>query len=288
MQATQCQLSAVFGLYSDPENAISRLLEVADRPAAVVAELEGVINRLWVVTDEPVIRQVVEQMASRPVFIADGHHRYGTALNYRDGLLAAGDLPMDHPARFILIGLCAMEDPGAVILPTHRVLSGFGETPVRLVMEALREGVDIRAAAVKAGDPEELVPKNGTDDVCIFQAEVGQYYLGRFTQRTVLRTLAPERSPAWCELDLAYLHRYLIQELISEGLMGGAEPVIQYFKSAGQAIRAARDTGGIAMLTRPCTMADLRAVSEAGDLMPQKSTYFYPKLATGLVINALT
>jgi len=183
MQATKCQLSAVFGLYSDPQNAISKLLEVAGRPADVEAELEGVVNRLWGGTDETVIRKVAEQMVSRPVFIADGHHRYGTALNYRDGLLAAGDLPMDHPARFILIGLCAMEDPGAVILPTHRVLSGFGETPVRLVMEALGKGVDIRAAAVKPGDAEELVPTDGCVDVGIFQAEAGEYYVGRFTQR---------------------------------------------------------------------------------------------------------
>jgi len=287
MQATKCQLSAVFGLYSDPGNAISGLLDVTSRPADVEAELEAVANRLWLVQDEATIRKVAAAMASRPVFIADGHHRYGTALNYRDALLADHDLPMDHPARFILVGLCAMEDPGAVILPTHRVLSAFGETPTRMVLDALREGIDLHPASGTLGDPDGLLPFDAPDDVCLFLADGEKVFRGRFTQRGKLPALAPKQSPAWCQLDLAYLHRYLIEELISNGLMGGAQPLIQYFKSAGQAIQAARDCGGIAVLTKPCTMAQLRAVSEAGDLMPQKSTYFYPKLATGLVINPL-
>ena len=278
----------MFGKYSDQGHAISRLLEVSGRAAEVEAELEGVVNRLWVVTEESVIRRVADEMATRPVYIADGHHRYGTALKYRDGLLAAGDLPMDDPARFVLIGLCAMEDDGAVILPTHRVLSGFGETPVRVVMEAMRAGIDLRAASFNPGDPEQLVPADGPEEVCVYEADAGQFFMGRFTRRGVLRELEPRHSAAWCGLDLAYLHRYVIRELIGEGLMGGAEPTIHYFKSAGEALQAARDTGGIAVLTRPCTMADLRGVSESGDLMPQKSTYFYPKLATGLVINPLS
>ena len=81
----------------------------------MTAELDGIVNRMWVVQDEATVQAVAARLADRPVFIADGHHRYGTALNYRDELPADGDLPMDHPARFILVGLCAMEDPGAVI-----------------------------------------------------------------------------------------------------------------------------------------------------------------------------
>lgn len=287
IQATKCQLSAVFGLFSDSPSAISGLLDVTGRPADLEAELEGVANRLWLVQDPATIRKVAAAMADRPVFIADGHHRYGTALNYRDALLADHALPMDHPARFILVGLCAMEDPGAVILPTHRVLSAFGETPARLVLEALREGVQMQPASGTPIDPDGLLPFDAPDDVGVFLADGQKLFRGRFTQRDRLPALAPKQSRAWCQLDLAYLHRYLIEELISNGLMGGAQPLIQYFKSAGQAIQAARDCGGIALLTKPCTMAQLRAVSEAGDLMPQKSTYFYPKLATGLVINPL-
>ncbi len=287
MEATRCQLSAVFGLYSDPDHAISRLLDVGPRPADLEGELEGVRNRLWLVQDETIIRTLADLMARRPVYIADGHHRYDTALNYRNVLLSGGDLPMDHPARFILIGLCAMEDPGAVILPTHRVLSGFGRATTGQVLAALRQGINLRTATDTPNEPERLLPFDSPDDVCLFVADGEQTFLGCFTHRNCLSTLAPDQNPAWCGLDLAYLHRYLIEELIGKGAMGGDQPTVQYYKSAEQAVRAARETDGIAFLTKPCTMAQLRAVSEAGGLMPQKSTFFYPKLATGFVINPL-
>ncbi len=287
MEATRCQMSAVFGLYSDPNNAVSRLLDVGKREADVEAKLEGVTNRLWLVRDEGIARDVADQMTRRPVFIADGHHRYGTALNYRDALLSRGDLPMNHPARFILIGLCAMEDPGAVILPTHRVLSGFGGATAERVVKTLREGIDLWPSSANVKEPEELLPFDAPEDVCIYVAENGEALVGRFTHREQLAKLEPKQSPAWCGLDLAYLHRYLIDELLSKGMMNGNQPMVQYFKSAAQAVQAARQINGIAVITKPCTMSQLRAVSEAGDLMPQKSTYFYPKLATGLVVNPL-
>ena len=120
-------------------------------------------------------------------------------------------------------------------------------------------------------------------DLILFdgQAEIGV----RFTNRKVLEALAPQRSPAWRKLDLAYLHRYLIDELTVA--RHRLSPKIDSIKSKGHARKLAHD-GGIACLTQPIPMSALRAVSEAGDLMPQKSTYFYPKLATGLVVNPLT
>jgi len=287
MTATRCQLSAVFGLYSDPDSAVSDLLNVSSKPTDITAELDGIVNRLWVVTDEAVIQAVAKQLATRPVFIADGHHRYGTALNYRDQLLADGDLPMDHPARFILIGLCAMEDPGAVILPTHRTISAFGEMTPDLVLDSLRDGVDLREVTCDLSDPENLLPADSPDDLCVYVADGDKTYAGKYSQRAKLAELAPDQSPAWRELDVAYIHRYLIDELVTKEILGGAAPTIQYLKQAAKALETARECNGIALICKACSMAQLRAVSEAGDLMPQKSTYFYPKLATGLVISPL-
>jgi len=287
MQATRCQLSAVFGLFSDPDGNVGRVLAVESRPPDVTAELDGVTNRMWVVTDEAAIQAVADLLADKPIYIADGHHRYGTAINYLDSLPDAADLPPDHPARFILIGLCAMEDPGAVILPTHRVLSGFGEMPPSEVLASLRQGLDLVKADHHNLAPDHLLPAGSPHDLAVYVASVDQFYLGRFTRRNTLASLAPDQSPAWRQLDLAYLHSYLIDELITRQVLGGAEPVIQYLKAADQAITAARQCNGLALICKPCTMAQLKAVSDAGDLMPQKSTYFYPKLATGLVINPL-
>ena len=102
------------------------------------------------------------------------------------------------------------------------------------------------------------------------------------------RSLRFDRSPAWRALDLAYLHRYLIEELITKNALGGTAPTVHCVKSVRGAIELARKENGIALICKPCAMAELRAVSEAGDLMPQKSTFFYPKLATGLTINPLS
>jgi uncharacterized protein (DUF1015 family) len=287
MQATRCQLSAVFGLYSDPTNKISGLLDPGGRAADVTATFGGVENRMWVVSDPVVVETVRREMAGRSVYIADGHHRYGTALNYRDQLAAAGTLPMDHPARFVLVGFCAMEDPGALILPTHRVLSGFGPAGPQQVLAALRKGVKLEPISADLDRPEQILPADSVHDLAVFIAAENRVEAGTFTNRRVLDQLAPEQSPAWRELDLGYIHRYLIDELVTKDTLGGQAPKINYVKLAADTIRIARETNGIALLTKPCTMEQLRAVSHANDLMPQKSTFFYPKLATGLVINPL-
>ncbi len=287
MQATRCQLSAVFGLYSDPANAISRLLEPGSREPDVTATMAGIENRMWVVQDAAVIQAVQREMAGRAVYIADGHHRYGTALNYRDQLNAAGELPKDHPARFVLVGFCAMEDPGALILPTHRVLSGFGSVPPAQVLAALRTGVGLKPLAADLSRPDDILPTSSPHDLAVYIAAENRVEAGAFADRAILDRLAPEQSAPWRQLDLAYIHRYLIDELVAKQALGGTVPKIAYVKLAADTLRIARETNGIALLTKPCTMEQLRAVSHANDLMPQKSTFFYPKLATGLVINPL-
>jgi uncharacterized protein (DUF1015 family) len=104
----------------------------------------------------------------------------------------------------------------------------------------------------------------------------------------ILDSLEPDRSPAWRRLGLAFLHAYLLDRVVSPKLCGGKEPAIQYIKTAADAVRAASDGQGTVFLLQPTTMEELRGVCGAGDLMPQKSTYFFPKLASGLVINPLS
>jgi uncharacterized protein (DUF1015 family) len=287
MQATRCQLSAVFGLYSDPAGVVDRLLDMGSRPPDVAAEMEGVTNRLWVVTDDAQVAAVLKPMAGQPVYIADGHHRYGTARLYLDELIATNpDLPRDHPARFVLMGFCAMEDAGCIILPTHRVLTGFDSDAEQKVWTGLLKGLET-PQDVSGTDPDEVLPPDSAEDIALYRAADDNLYTARFSQRPVLEGLAADRSPAWRGLDLAYLHRYLVDELVTSEALRGAPPTIHYVKSARDAVQEARTNQGIALLCKPCTMAELRAVSEAGDLMPQKSTYFYPKLPTGLVLNPL-
>lgn len=284
MQASRCQLSAVFGLYSDPTQAVSGLLAVENKRPDVTATMDGVLNKLWVVRDAATIDALAKKMAKLPVYIADGHHRYGTALIYRNQLIEKGGLPEDHPARFVLVGFCAMEDPGAVILPTHRVISGFTAEQSNKIMDALAAGVAMKPADAKS-QPGQWLPASA--DIAIYAATGNRLAVGTFTKRSVLDTLAADRTPPYRKLDLAYLHDYLFNELITKQVLGGTAPTVQYTHAAEEAAQLARETQGMAFITKPCSMGDLKAVGDAGDLMPQKSTFFYPKLATGLVVNPL-
>ncbi len=278
-RATQCNLSPIFGLYPDPDNAIAGLLSVADRKPTAKGTLDDVDNLIWAVDDESLIRRVADALADRAVFIADGHHRYGTAMMYRDEVMTASDntLSEDHPARYTLVVLCAMEDGGLQILPTHRLLKGIdAEAAIHALSEAGH--VELTAISPESAEPVE----HGT-----FRLIAGdRAWLLRVDGPGVLERLEPDRSEAWRGLDLAALHRYLIDEVIVPAL-GGA-PEMRYIKDAvdGRAQAAASDT--LLVETAATSLEDLSAVCRAGELMPQKSTYFYPKLATGLVINPLT
>jgi len=290
-QATGCHVSPVFGLYTDREGAVAAALDPGSREPDVAGSLDGVENLLWRQTDRDVIERVQRLLADKHVYIADGHHRYETALMYRDLLLdEQADLPDDHPARFVLVVLCGMEDPGLVILPTHRVL-------VRVP-----EKLDIRAALEQAGGPVRVVPagsdRSGEQASCEPEAASGDHrfvvYDGRLDVAfavhvradDVMARLEPQRSAAWRSLNVAVLHRYVLEELLQPAL-GGDAPTIRYITDARAARQVARTEGGVVFELAPIRMDELRAVCEAGDLMPQKSTYFYPKLATGLVIHPL-
>lgn len=286
-KAVRANLSPIFGLYEDGDNVLAKTLEPATRSTPLcTGSLDGVESRIWALTDPASIETVCNLMKSKPVYIADGHHRYGTSLLYRDSLQTQGPLPEDHPANFVLCVLCAMEDPGLLILPTHRVLPGVGG-----VIAALRADPELRLAPLSVGSPEEAVKAlaaHGPQAVGLWETGSDVYTVVTPARPDILDAIATEHSTAWRRLGLAFLHAYLLDRVVTPRCCGGAAPEVQYIKSAAPAIQAARETRGCAFLLQPTTMQELRSVCQAGDLMPQKSTYFYPKLASGLVINPLT
>lgn len=286
-KATKANLSPIFGLYQDVRNEVSGRLEGAlpGEPLAT-GRLDEVENRLWAVTDAAVIEAVAELMRSKPIYIADGHHRYGTGLLYRDWLAGQrGPLPEEHAANYVLCVFCAMEDPGLLILPTHRVLAGVG-----LPAGLLKGDAQLEVHALKTTNADEAIralAEYGPQAVGWYDSTAGSIAAVRPRSRDILDTLEPEHSPAWRRLGLALLHAYVLERVVRPKVCNGQEPAIQYIKSAPEAVRAAQSTKGTAFLLQPTTMEEMRAVCGAGDLMPQKSTYFYPKLASGLVINPL-
>ncbi len=287
-RATQANLSPIFGLYEDAPNRVARRLEQALTPEPLATgTADGVENRLWAVTDAATIADVTQMMAPLPIYIADGHHRYGTAMLYRDWLREQhGGLPADHPAHFVLCVFCAMEDPGLLILPTHRVLPGVKLTPETLAADRAVQVQPLDVTGPTAA--RAALARLGPQAVGVWSAAGGRYFALRPADPDILRPLEPERSEPWRRLGLAFLHAYLLDRLVTPKVCGGQAPEIHYVKSDDGAVEEARQSGGSVFLLQPTTMEELRAVCKANDLMPQKSTYFYPKLASGLVVNPLT
>ena len=285
---TQTNLSPIFGLYEDTQNVVATRLEQA-LPASPLATgtMDSVENHLWAVTEAGVVDEVARLISPKPTYIADGHHRCGTAMLYRDWLIEQqGPLPDDHPAQFVLCVFCAMEDPGLLILPTHRVLPS-----VKVPVETFTSDPALETSVIDATDADAAIQslaKLGPQAVACFDPATGITTAIRPKAADILDQLEPDHSPAWRRLGLAFLHAYLLDRVVTPKICGGEASPIQYIKSGPDAVAAAQNTSGTAFLLQPTTMEEMRGVCSAGDLMPQKSTYFYPKLASGLVINPLT
>jgi uncharacterized protein (DUF1015 family) len=286
-KATAANLSPIFGLYQDGANAVAARLESAlSGQPLLVGTMDGVENRVWPVIDPEVIGDVTGLMADKPIYIADGHHRYGTAGLYRDWLIEQqGELPEDHPANFVLCVMCAMEDPGLLILPTHRVLPG-----VTVEGELLRQDAQIEVAELGVNTADEVPPalaEFGPQAVAAYSAAEKAFLAVRPKDPAILAALEPDHAEAWRALGLAFLHAYLLERVVSPKLCKGRAPSIRYVKAAQSAVDEAHASDGTVFLMQATTMEELRSVCQAGEVMPQKSTYFYPKLASGLVINPL-
>jgi len=299
MKATGTSASQIFSLYSDTKktitNALAKAIEgrKADEEAA---DDDGAVHRLWAVTDEAVIDAVRADMRDRTVFIADGHHRYETALAYRDYRRSQGAWSADDPFNFVPMFLSNMEEEGLTVLPTHRLIKGPTGKTLKDVLDRAAGFFEItefgfepeNAEAVRRSFIDKLVGDGRRAHAFGFYFDRGSsYYL--LTLREVdplLEALRCQHSEAYCNLDVTILHTLVIERVlgINTEAISKDQPV-QFEKDAGKAIE--RVAGGefeMCFLLNATKVREVKEVALAGDIMPQKSTYFYPKLLTGLVI----
>lgn len=311
--ACKANLSQIFSLFPDPDNTAQTLLE---KSTAGVAPLEatdhlGVVHRIWPVTDVSTITAVNAALGDKPVYIADGHHRYETACNIRDqiasDMAARGEkLSPEHPANYVLMMLVSMSDPGMIVLATHRLFRGLPSMTAAQLKERLGEYFKTEAAGSGAdrarslweeiemeGDQGTLAFHTGADD---------QWTLVRITDagRQRMAEVASEHSEDWQGLGVSILHRLVMENLLAPRsslpapkYVRDIEEVVQGIKqgdAAGRDATGQAGTGGrfeLTALVMPATVEHIRAISSHGERMPAKSTFFYPKLLSGLVINPL-
>jgi uncharacterized protein (DUF1015 family) len=289
--ATQFNLSPIFGLYPDPLGAVLAAAEAGlkDRTPLEATDHLGVQNRLWPVFDGEAHTAVQGLMGQKSIFIADGHHRYETGLKFREDLDAAGQLEgPDDPANFCMMMLVGMSNPGLIILPTHRLVSGFPG----LTVETLIERLAPEFAVTNMGEGEvgakaawEAIELGGDQDVLGFGTVAdGQWVTARLRSDTTMDRIVPDHSADWRSLGVSILHELVLKNVL--GRVGNAS--CRYVHLLDEVLADVQNRGcNLACLVPPAGMGHVEAIASNLEKMPPKSTYFYPKLLSGLVLNPL-
>jgi uncharacterized protein (DUF1015 family) len=304
MRACAANLSPLMALYDDPHEELARSFVPLRRrpPDADFTDEAGEGHRLWVVPDPILAATVAAFFNARPLYIADGHHRYETALAYRDEQrdLRKG-LPSEDAANYVLMALSSVEDAGLVVLPTHRIIRNVAPEVLSALAERL--GAHFTLEPLPPEDVQRWMSalanagkgSQGNAFVLVLPPGLGGAYLARLTDAGRAAMVAAgaqaDASEAWRTLDVAILQELLLHQALGitdEEIRGGES--LTYMRSPEEAVAAVRaGTNGarLAALLKATPPAAMRDVARAGERMPQKSTYYYPKLITGLVINPL-
>jgi len=292
-KACKMNLSPIFGLYPDPERQVQQVLEPAVAGATPVEARDdlGVIHRMWPVADHAVISQVQEQLLDKPIFIADGHHRYETALNYREWLRSKGELKDErHPANFVLMMFVGMSDPGLAVLPTHRLVSGLPQLTTDELAEVLREHFSVEpvgAGEQAARDAWELVQAGQQTTLGFGTTADGRWLVAELKDASPMEKLAPDHSPHWRTLGVSVLHKLVLEHLLPQR-WPEANPECRYVHLLDEVVQALQDRAcSLACLVAPASVQTVQEIASGFEKMPPKSTYFYPKLLSGLVFNSL-
>ena len=298
MEATQAHFSQIFGMYQDPSGETDRVFADAERrtPALDGTTGDGTRHVLWRLTERENIGDLVRVMAPLRIYIADGHHRYETMLALRDKLAerAGRELSSSSSARFGTMFLANMNDPGLVVLPTHRLIHGLDAFAPEDLIEAARAFFDISTVQGGAQNTKRLRAAIATASakrpsfaaVWPFQDDAALFSLKKDIK---LEAAGMHGHPALIELDVSILHGLVLEKLMGiDRAAQEAQTNIQYVKDTQKALDLIADCKGqICFIMNPTRVDQVKAVADAHEVMPQKSTYFYPKIASGAVLRTI-
>jgi uncharacterized protein (DUF1015 family) len=278
-RATRLNLSPIFSLSTEDAWPLVEPAIEGD-PWGEVTDEGGTVTRVWRIGDSAVHAAVTERLADAELLIADGHHRYETARAYRDEIGGEG------PHNYTLMALTGLDDPGLTVFPTHRLLSGFADDPERQqrLGNGLRDLFEVTEVDVDDLDPAE---EEGVGIFGIFDAHHKRGFRLRLKDTAELDRLLEGKPEAYRRLDSA-----ILETLVLKGIAGmsdddiAAKRGIGYAKNVPDSLALLGDgTYDVAFFLRPIPVEQVRAVAEGGENMPPKSTYFFPKVMTGLVFN---
>lgn len=298
LHACKANLSPIFALYSQPRQTITEALKEHIQgvsPNIQVKEDGKGSSLLWQITDPEVIRLVQRQMEDQPLLIADGHHRYEAAMNYRNQLRDEQSQWTGREAyNYVMMYFSNMTHDGLVILPTHRLVRDFDSIPFLKLEESLQNHFTIdQYPKTQDGRHSFLqdLHKGGKRHRLIGASFKGdpRYLILRLKNKKTMQNLAKEMSPALLELDVTILHLLILEQIL--GLTPERQvtnDTISYPQDEEEALKAVeRGDHKAAFILGPPRAQEILAIALGGEKMPQKSTYFFPKLLSGLVINKI-
>ena len=300
MKATQCNYCPIFSLYPDDGVILSILEQAVDKSAPGVAFMDdqGHQHQLWRVLDPVIHRQVADALQDKRLFIADGHHRYETALNFRKHLKETDPSFSDrHPANYVLMYLCSMSDPGLIILPAHRLLKAVSVGDLRQAMENARTYFEVAEYPFTPIDRQRVerdfltALNDGENRQCvgIFAHQSSVFYLLTLKPGVMDQLFENELDASLRLLDVTVLTRLVFMKILGfDQTRLDDEQLIGYASTADKALQSI-DSGAydVAFILNPTRIEQVQEVAQKGLIMPRKSTYFYPKVKSGLVMNTL-
>lgn len=286
MKATNCNFSQIYSLYNDKKQELPMLLDKlsSKRPDISFTALDGLKQNLWIVSDDKATAEISRIFADKQLFIADGHHRYETALNYKKYMQekgASGDL-----WKYCMMFLVDMSSPGLVVLPTHRIVHGLDSFNCAEILEKARESFKI--TETDCAFAEETLEKCSDENAFIMYAKEGCFLFELSDKETMKRAL-PDKGEEYRALDVSVLHTLVLEKLMNIDKENMSRQInLSYTRSAADGF-AAVDSGDAdcVFLLNGTKVSQIKNISLVNEKMPQKSTYFYPKLATGIVMNML-
>jgi uncharacterized protein (DUF1015 family) len=289
LRSTQTNISPIFGLYNDENGWSNALLDVVcnGTPHGQATDGENVVHRLWHVTDDETVNAIVASLEEESILIADGHHRYETALNYRNECAAAAtDWTGEEGANWVMMMCVSTSDPGLIILPTHRAVKNVDAAVINDLPDRLKKYFSVQAVPFE--QLNEKINSENRPSIGVILPDAS-YQVTLKEGEDHLAAMDDSKSSAYNELDVTVLHRLILEnELgIDAAKLAGGEHVAYTIHADDARQKVLSGQAQAAFLLRSTRSEQVSDVANAGDKMPQKSTYFYPKLATGLVIRPL-
>lgn len=300
LRATNTNTGQVFLLYKDDDLKVTQVVQQAKQkaePGLVVRDEDNFVHKLWVVKDKQAIKDIQEVMKEKPLIIADGHHRYETSLNYQKEMIEKKkNVKGNEPFNYIMMTLFPLDDPGLVILPTYRLVKGLDQLTKDNLKSLFNPYFEISELSwEETQDKKTLaeVEKKVNSEKHVFAAYVEdfkKFIIFKLKSENFLETeMEAGKSKQWKRLDVSILHSLIIDKLgalCSQPF--SKEENVSYIRDLDQGIQKVKQKDfQMIFLLKPVTLKEISSVVENGELMPHKSTDFFPKLKSGLVMNPL-